>query len=169
MTSPSSDALAELRNTVERLATERYAAGTNAAEVESLAAAAGDCEYLLARIRQLEAERDHASVQLPWLSPTRPASAKDALKRINAICQAFPDLFSAMLVVVATHQGAPRDALAATVRQLRPDAAELTQADVEGLLASILNGARQSFDAVLRTRKSGKRAPAPLAWVKNDD
>jgi hypothetical protein len=169
MTSPANELLAEHRNAVERLASERYGAGTTAAEVEELAAAAGDCEYLLARIRQLEAEREHASVQLPWLSPSRPGSAKDALKRINAICLAFPDLFSAMFVVVATHQGAPRDALAATLRQLRPDVAELTQADVEGLLASILTGGRQAFEAVLRTRKSGKRAAAPLSWVKNDD
>jgi hypothetical protein len=169
MTSQSNDSLAALRDTVEQLTSERYAGGANATEVEELAAAAGDCEYLLARIRQLAAERDHASVQLSWLSPTLQGSAKDALKRISAICQAFPDLFSAMLVVLATHQGAPREALAATLRQLRTDAAELTQADVEGLLASIMNGGRQAFDAVFRTRKSTKRASAPLSWVKNDD
>jgi len=169
MSTPANESLAELRSMVERLATERYAAGANAAEVEQLAAAAGDCEYLLARVRQLEAEREHASVQVPWLSPTRQGSAKDSLKRIGAICQAFPDLFSAMLVVVATHQSAPREALATTLRQLRPDAAELTQADVEGLLASILNGGRQAYDAVLRTRKSQKRPAAPLNWVKSDD
>jgi transposase len=169
MTSPSNDSLAAHRSAVEQLASERYSSGSNAAQIEELAVAAGDCEYLMARIRQLDAEREHASVQLPWLSPTRSGSAKEALKRINAICQAFPDLFSAMLVVVATHQSAPREALAATVRQLRPDAAELTQADVEGLLASIVTGGRQAFDAVLRTRKSAKRTTAPLAWVKNDD
>ena len=169
MSDPSNDALAELRNSVERLAAERYAGAASARAVEQLAADAGDCEYLLARIRQLDAEREYASTQVPWLSPGRQGPAKDALKRIGAICQAFPDLFSAMLVVVATNQGAPREALAATLRQLRPDAAELTQADIEGLLTSIVNGGRQSFDAVLRTRKSTKRPAAPLAWVKSDD
>jgi len=169
MSIPANDTLAELRSTVERLAAERYSAGSNAAEVEQLAAAAGDCEFLLARVRQLEAERDYASVQVPWLTPNRQGPAKESLKRIGAICQAFPDLFSAMLVVAATHQSAPRDALAATLRQLRPDAAELTQADVEGLLTSILNGGRQAYDAVLRTRKSQKRPAAPLSWMKSDD
>lgn len=169
MSIPANESLAALRNVVEQLAAERYADGANAAEVEQMAAAAGDCEYLLARVRQLEAEREYASVQVPWLSPTRQGSAKDSLKRIGAICQAFPDLFSAMLVVVATHQNAPREALATTLRQLRPDAAELTQADVEGLLTSILNGGRQAYEAVLRTRKSQKRPAAPLSWVKSDD
>jgi hypothetical protein len=169
MSTQSNETLAALRSAAEGIAAERYAGAANAAEAEQQAADAGDGQYLLARVRQLEAEREHASVQVPWLAPNHQGSAKDSLKRIGVICQAFPDLFSAMLVVLATHQGAPREALAATVRQLRPDAAELTQADIEGLMTSILNGARQSFDAVLRTRKSAKRPAAPLAWVKNDD
>lgn len=168
-TGDTNDTLAALRMTVEHLASERYPNGSSAAEVEEMALAAGDCEYLIARVRQLEAERVQASLEPQWLSPSRHGPAKDALKRINTICKAFPDLFGAMFVTLATHQSVPRDTLAATIRQLRADAAELTQEDVEGLLVSILNGGRQSFDAVLRTRKSAKRPATPLSWVKSDD
>ena len=57
--------------------------------------------------------------------------------------------------------------LAAAVKQFRRDTDSLTQADVTGLFTALLNGGRQGFDTVLRTRRSGDRKPTPPSWVKD--
>lgn len=104
--------------------------------------------------------------QLAWLHPAHRPSPADALVRIRWLCTQHTDLFSAMFAVLATHQGVPRRILAAAVRQCRRDTESLTDADVAGLFNALLNGGRQGFDTVLRTRRSGDRKPAVPSWVK---
>jgi hypothetical protein len=110
---------------------------------------------------------DEQAAQLEWLHPAHRAAPADALMRIRWLCAQHPDLFGAMFVVLATHQGVPRDILAAAVRQFRRDTDSLTQADVSGLFTALLTGGRQGFDTVLRTRRSGDRKPAAPSWVKD--
>lgn len=168
--SESTQALDALGDEVDRLLTERYGAEVEPAAADERAAQAADCEYLLARVRFLAADRERAGCDLRWMSPSGRGSAKHVMRRIRSICESLPDLFSAMAVVVLTHQDVPRQVLAAAVRQFRPDAAKLAQEDALGLLTSIWNGARQSFDAVLRARRSAeRRASAVMPLSRNDD
>ena len=160
--------LATLKAAVERMAAERYSSADVQSAIEDQAAQAGDCEYLLAHIRFLKADRESAWFDVPWLAPSHRVSAKDALKRIKSICGLCPDLFSAMALTVSTHQGVPREALAAAIKNFRADAAAYTQEDLVGLLTSIWNGGKQGFDAVLRTRKNAERKAPALSWVKDD-
>jgi hypothetical protein len=127
-------------------------------------------EYLLARIRYLEADRDRAESDVRWLSPDGSVAPKDALRRIRAICTIFPNLFGAVFAVLATHQGVPRQALAAAVKTFRSDTSALSEADVAALFAGLWNSGREGFESILRTRKGGgkPKASAP-AWVKTDD
>jgi hypothetical protein len=104
---------------------------------------------------------------LAWLLPgARPAPA-EALRRIQQLCAAWPDLYAAMFVVLATHQALPRDVLAAAIKQFRPDLEAYSREDVMGLLVAVWNGGKSGFDAVLRTRANAPRkAGAGLSWVK---
>lgn len=104
---------------------------------------------------------------LEWLHPAHRASPADALMRIRWLCHHHSDLFGAMFTVLATHQGVPREILAAAVKQFRRDTDALTQADVTGLFNALITGGRQGFDTVLRTRRSGDRKPAAPSWVKD--
>lgn len=112
--------------------------------------------------------QDELAAQLEWLHPSHRPSPADALLRIRWLCTQHTDLFSAMFAVLATHQAVPREILAAAVRQCRRDAESLSQADVAGLFTALLNGGRQGFETVLRTRRSGDRKPAVPSWVKSD-
>ena len=47
-----------------------------------------------------------------WLLPAHRVTPADALRRIQALCVAWPDLHAAMFVVLATHQTLPREVLA---------------------------------------------------------
>lgn len=157
-----------LCNATRRLAEVRYSDITDLRQVDERAAQAGDVEYLLARVRYLEADRDHAKTDVRWLSPETAIAPSDGVPRIRAICRLFPDLFSAVFVVLATHQGVPRQALAAAVKIFRKDTSPLSEADVVGLFAGLWNSGREGFESILRTRKGGTRKAASPAWVKAD-
>lgn len=103
---------------------------------------------------------------LDWLLPGHRAAPPEALKRIQALCAAWPDLHAAMLVVLATHQELPRDMLAAAIKQFRSDLDVYTREDVVSLLTAIWNGGRSGFDAVLRTRANSPRKGGGLSWVR---
>lgn len=108
------------------------------------------------------------SEDLNWLLPGRHGAPAEVLPRIQFICQHQADLFSAMLLLVATHQGLPREILAVAVKQCRSDLDDLSREDVAGLLMAVLNGGRDGFDAVLRARrKSARRSGGLGAWVKD--
>ncbi len=105
---------------------------------------------------------------LNWMLPGQHGAPAEVLPRIQFVCQQQPDLFSAMFLLLATHQGLPREILAAATKQCRNDLDDLTRDDVAGLYTSILNGGRQGFDAVLRARRKGERKTGGFgAWVKD--
>jgi hypothetical protein len=104
---------------------------------------------------------------LHWMSPGAHGSPAEVLPRIQALCSQFADLYAAMFVVLATHQGLPREILAAATKQCRSDMDDLTRDDVAGLYTSIWNGGRQGFDAVLRSRRKSERKGGGLSWVKD--
>lgn len=106
--------------------------------------------------------------ELSWLLPGRHGTPAEVLPRIQFICQQQADLFSALLLVAATHQGLPREILATAVKQLRSDLDDLSREDVAGLLTAVVNGGRDGFDAVLRARrKTARKSGALGAWVKD--
>lgn len=108
--------------------------------------------------------------ELAWLLPGSAPAPADALRRIRTLCDRCPDLFSALLTVVATHQGQRMDRLATAVRQFRPDLAAFTDDEVTGLLKACWNGGWQGFDAVWRARQRDKGAGGGRpSWIKPDD
>jgi hypothetical protein len=112
-----------------------------------------------------EEPHTEAHVELGWLMPGQRAAPAEALRRIQALCGARPELFAAMFLVLATHQELPRDMLAAAIKQFRADLDAYTREDVVGLLTAIWNGGRSGFDAVLRTRAGApKRSSSALPW-----
>ncbi len=113
-----------------------------------------------------EATQDEGDDGLGWLLPGHRAAPADALKRIQALCAAWPDLHAAMLVVLATHQELQGDMLAVDIKQLGPDLAAYTAEDVVSLLTAIWNGGRSGFDAVLRTRANSPKKTGGFSWVK---
>lgn len=119
---------------------------------------------------QTPSDTDPPSPQAPaadvaWILPGHHGAPAQALARIGAICAGIPDLFGAMLAVLATHQGVSKDVLALSVLQFRADTADLGKDGVGALLTAILNGGRQGFEAVLRARRKGERKGG-LSWVK---
>jgi hypothetical protein len=169
MSSDNDGAIDALRDATRKLADDRYGDLTDPRQVDERAAQAGDVEYLLARVRYLEADRDRAQTDVRWLSRDIPVAPKDAVARIRAICKMFPDLFSAVFVVLATHQRVPRKALAAAVKAFRSDTSALSDADVAGLLAGLWNSGREGFESILRTRKGHRSKAGAPAWVKTDE
>jgi len=112
---------------------------------------------------------DEDAAPLAWLLPGHRTAPAEALKRIQVLCGAWPDLHAAMLVVLASHQELPRDMLAAAIKQFRPDLDAYTREDVISLLTAIWNGGRSGFDAVLRTRAASLKkggGSGGLSWVK---
>lgn len=103
-----------------------------------------------------------------WALPGHRPTPAEALPRIAALCQAWSDPFMAMFCVLATHNSLPREVLAAAVLQYRPDLADLSRDDVAGLMTSIVNGGRQGYDAVLRSRRKGDRKSAAAMWMSKD-
>lgn len=111
--------------------------------------------------------REEGAALPDWLRPGHRAAPAEALKRIQALCIAWPDLHAAMAVVLATHQSLPREMLAVAMKQFRTDLEAYSREDVTSLLTAVWNGGRSGFDAVLRTRaNSPKRGAAGLSWVK---
>ncbi len=107
---------------------------------------------------------------LNWLSPNYRATPAEALPRIKVICQLHSDLHAAMWTVMATHPSLPPDILAAAIQQCRPDTQALTREDLRGLMTALVNGGRQGFDAVLRTRRQLQRTASSgasaLPWAQ---
>ena len=111
--------------------------------------------------------QDEGPDELAWLQPGHRAAPADALRRIQAFCAGWPDLYAAMFLVLATHQELPRDMLAAAIKQFRGDLDAYSRDDVVSLLTAIWNGGKSGFDAVLRTRaNSPKKGGGGLSWVK---
>jgi hypothetical protein len=108
---------------------------------------------------------------LAWMAPSHCASPAEALPRIRSICALCPDLFDAVLLVVATHRGVSRTHLGAALKLCRPEFEGLSSADMTGLLTAAWNGGKQGFDAVWRTRtKLGRRSvAAAMPWSTTDD
>lgn len=114
-----------------------------------------------------DAPGDAPQDPLDWLMPGHRPAPADALKRIQALCGAWPDLHAAMFIVLATHPGLPREVLAVALKQFRPDLEAYSREDVGSLLTAVWNGGKSGFDAVLRTRANApKRGAAGLSWVK---
>ena len=77
----------------------------------------------------------------------------------------MPELFSALLAVVATHGSVPREVLAIALKKYRPDLEASDSKEVIAMLTSISNGGRSGFDSVLRNKKRGGGGPAAaLPW-----
>jgi hypothetical protein len=113
-----------------------------------------------------DAAQDDGTEELGWLLPGHRAAPAEALRRIQLLCGAWPDLHAAMFTVLATHQELPRDMMAAAIKQFRPDLEPYTREDVVGLLTALWNGGRSGFDAVLRTRANAPKKVGGFSWVK---
>jgi hypothetical protein len=90
------------------------------------------------------------------------------LQHIETLCGTHAALFDAMLAVVVMYPEVPRPLMASAIKQFRRDTDTLTQEDVMGLQTSLINGARQAFEAVLRTRRGGERKAAALPFLRPD-
>lgn len=108
------------------------------------------------------------AVQLDWLRPDAGADPVACLKRIRWMCDQVPDLASLVLLVGATHQGVPRARLAAALHHCRAELATMPEADVLSLVNGLLNGARDGFDAVLRSRKGANRRATAMPFLRPD-
>lgn len=109
------------------------------------------------------AEADPA--ELRWMLPGHAATPAESLHRIGVLCARFPDLFAALLAVLATHQGVSRELLAAAVMKYRPDLAGMSREEVCGLLVAIRNGGWQGFDAVWRAKRKEPRKAGGFPWT----
>jgi hypothetical protein len=102
-----------------------------------------------------------------WIAPGEHGTPPVALARMRAICDRMPDLHSAMLALLGTHQGLPREILAAALLQYRGDARTWKAEDLVALLTSIWTGGKEGFDAVARARRKGERKATLGGWVKD--
>ncbi|MCV2368590.1 hypothetical protein [Roseateles oligotrophus] len=161
--------LPELEAALATMVHERYFEAESDDEAEMQAVEARDTEYLLTRIRCLELNLKAAEEELSWIGPGGRNTPAQSLRRIKALCARFPDLFNAMQAVAVTHPAVSREMLAMAIKQFRRDADALSQDDVVGLLTSVVNGAHQAFDAVLRTRKGAERKATSLPWGKHNE
>lgn len=107
-----------------------------------------------------------ARSDVDWVLPGNHGTPTDALARISVLCQGIPDLFIALWTVMATHQGLPRELLAMAVLQQRLDVQDLGKDGLVALMTAIVNGGRQGFDAVLRSRRKSERRNNPLPWAR---
>lgn len=106
---------------------------------------------------------------LGWLRPRHHGHASECLQRIRWLCEQVEDLHGALLLVVATHQGIPRHQLASAVRQFRPELAGMPVEDVHSLINGLLNGGRDGFEAVQRSRKGARRPKTTdLPFIRPD-
>ncbi len=103
--------------------------------------------------------------ELGWMAPGHVATPSKALVRIQFICEMHTDLFTALFTVVATHPNVQRAILASAVSRFRPDVSTYSQDDIVGMLNAIVNGGKQGFEAVLRTRKTAGRKVSPPSWI----
>lgn len=112
-------------------------------------------------------EPDSAPPDLGWITPGQHGTPTQAMERLRAICAAVPDLHGACLAALATHQGLPREILAAAIQQCRPDARVYKREDMVALLIALHTGGREAFEAVQRARRSADRKASTVPWVKD--
>lgn len=168
-TSSNSLTLAEHEAALAARAKGRYEGEPSSAAVQAQAAQAGDCDYLLASIRCLQARLEAASDDVSWVAPAARSTPAQSLQRIRALCEMYPELFSAMLAVAVTHSALKREMLAQAIKQFRRDADAYSIEDMVSLLASLVNGAKDAFEAVQRTRKKAGRKASALPWGNATD
>jgi len=152
----------------QALVAARYA-NTSEAELDAAAQQAGDWEFFASRYQVASLERDLARLGLQWLSVEQQNNSRDALRRIREICESCRDLYTAMQAVLVTHQSLPRSNLALAIKTFRPDLASMSADDVVGLLTAAWNGGLQGFEAVLRTRKNGRKTTTTLPWAQANE
>ncbi|MFG6447568.1 hypothetical protein ACG0Z6_04850 [Roseateles sp. BYS180W] len=158
--SPLTPDTAALEQALQDLGQQRYGQLDDAQARLEAAEAAADVEYLRLHRQCLQTRLDAAlaaAESLSWMAPGARAAPAQALQRIRTLCELFPDLFSAMQAVAATHSGVPREMLSRAIQQFRPDAAAYSAEDLAGLLVAITNGGSQAFEAIMRTRKNAER------------
>lgn len=103
-----------------------------------------------------------------WALPGQHGTPTEALARIGALCHGIPDLFTALWIVMATHQGLPKELLATAVLQQRSDVGDLGKDGLVALMTAIVNGGRQGFDAVLCSRRKSERKATGFPGTKNE-
>ena len=103
-----------------------------------------------------------------WLLPRRQEDPAICLRRIRWLCQQVPDLFEALLLVCATHQGVPRPSLAAAVQRFHPALAGMPAEDALSVVNGLLNGGRDGMEAVLRSRKGAARRSTSMPFLRPD-
>jgi hypothetical protein len=102
-----------------------------------------------------------------WITPGEHGPPAVALARLRAICERMPDLHAAMFALLGTHQGLPREILAAALLQFRADARSWKADDLVALMTAVWTGGKEGFDAVSRARRKGERKAVLGAWVKD--
>lgn len=142
---------------LRELSQQRYAQAEDEEAQVAAAQAANDAEWLALYTQWLQARLQEAQDDAAWISPSARTPPLRTLQRIRALCAMFPDLYSAMFAVAATHAAVPRERLAQAIKQFRPDAAPYSVEDLAGLLVAIVNGGNQAFEAILRTRRGAER------------
>jgi|JI8StandDraft_1071087.scaffolds.fasta_scaffold325380_2 hypothetical protein len=110
---------------------------------------------------------DETPPDLGWIAPGHHGTPAQTMARLRAICAAVPDLHGACLAALATHQGLPREILAAALLQCRPDARAYKREDMVSLLTALHTGGREAFEAVQRSRRTADRKAAAMPWVKD--
>lgn len=101
-----------------------------------------------------------------WLLPGKAPHPAEALQRIQALCRALPDPYTAVITVLVTHPSVPWDLLAPTLQRFRPDLAGYAREDMVALLTAAWNGGKSGFDAVMRTRANAPKRTGGFSWVK---
>ena len=103
-----------------------------------------------------------------WLLPRSAPDPAACLRRIRWLCEQVPDVYQAVLLVSATHQGVPRPHLAAALQRFHPGLAANTVDDVMGMLTGLLNGGRDGLEAVQRSRKGAARRSTGMPFLRPD-
>ena len=123
-----------------------------------------DLEWLDLHTQWLQARLQESQDDAAWIAPTARNPPARTLARIRVLCGMFPDLYSAMFAIAATHVTVPRERLAQAIKQFHPDAAPYSVEDLAGLLVAIVNGGNQAFEAILRTRRGNERKGGGFPW-----
>ena len=109
---------------------------------------------------------EEVASDVAWIIPGNHGTPAEALARIGVLCQGMPDLFLVLWTIMATHHGLPKELLAMAVLQQRNDVGDLGKEGLVALMTAIVNGGRQGFDAVLRSRRKSERKAAGFPWTR---
>lgn len=165
-TSVDSRSVGQWQSRLDRLTADRYPEQSfGAADAREQALAAGDAEYLACCLALTDARAQSDGLDWPWLSRGHRASPRDTLRRIQAVCRQVPELYAAMLTLMATQPALDRLKLAQAARRFRSDLEAYTDEDVKGLLTAAWVGGKEGFEAVLRTRRKAAPAKVAMGWA----